>query len=219
MGNDGEWKILEKPAVGRTGTGRSVDQSASPTESEDEWKTIGDSDLVRATNSGDHVAFEELIRRHRPTRLNLIRKMLRGRCPDDHVEEVEQETQIKIFRGLRGFRQEAAFTTWQYRIVVNQVNDHVRKCDTKRLDISIEDFVDVLEANGMLTPEQQLLMKELLDLCENILDEEEMKLFKLWRDGATTVEMAVALETTPGSVRVRVFRMKHKLMAAIRKYT
>src|SRR5690349_5329276 len=129
MGNDGEWRILEQPTIGRSE--RSLRQSASPGESGDERKTIGDNDLVRTAKSGDNVAFAELIRRHRPTRLNLIRRMLAGRCPDDHVEEVEQETQIKIFKGFGGFRGEAAFTTWQHRIVVNQVNDHVRKCDTK----------------------------------------------------------------------------------------
>lgn len=41
--------------------------------------------------------------------------------------DVSQEVFVKVFRGIRSFREDARFTTWLYRIVVNACKDELRR--------------------------------------------------------------------------------------------
>src|SRR2546430_2546714 len=43
------------------------------------------------------------------------------------AEDVSQEAYLRVFRGLAGFRGDAQFETWLYRIVANAALTHLRK--------------------------------------------------------------------------------------------
>jgi len=76
-----------------------------------------DSDLVQASKAGDSAAFEELVARY-------DRKLFRTACHILHnpydAQDVVQDTFIKVFQNLGQFRADSKFSTWLYRIVVNQ---------------------------------------------------------------------------------------------------
>lgn len=76
-----------------------------------------DRDLLERARQGDAAAFDTLIRRHDKHLYRIARSVL----PDDHeAEDAVQETFIRAFTGLRGFRAEASLRTWLTRIVLNQ---------------------------------------------------------------------------------------------------
>jgi RNA polymerase sigma-70 factor (ECF subfamily) len=75
-----------------------------------------DHDLVRAFQSGDGTAFDELVLRHQDLVFNLCVGTLGSR---DEADDASQETFVKVFRALKGFRFASSFTTWLYRIAVN----------------------------------------------------------------------------------------------------
>jgi RNA polymerase sigma-70 factor, ECF subfamily len=70
---------------------------------------VDDSTLVARAASGDEAAFELLIRRH----TDAVWRMAITLLADSQVaEEAVQDTFIKAYRGLSGFRGEAAVRTW-----------------------------------------------------------------------------------------------------------
>jgi RNA polymerase sigma-70 factor (ECF subfamily) len=72
--------------------------------------------LIGRAQQGDTAAFGVLMTRHAPFVYNLA---LRTVGDPQEAEDMAQETFIRAWRTLPQFRQQARFTTWLYRIVVN----------------------------------------------------------------------------------------------------
>ena len=72
-----------------------------------------DASLVRASQRGDQEAFALLVRRYQRRIFNLSVRMLED---EGDANESTQEAFVAAWRGLPGFRGEASFPTWLYRI-------------------------------------------------------------------------------------------------------
>jgi RNA polymerase sigma-70 factor, ECF subfamily len=72
---------------------------------------------IVAAQHGDREAFKELYDRYRDRVYNLI---FYATGDELGAEDVLQIVFVKIYRGLPGFRFEASFATWIYRITVNE---------------------------------------------------------------------------------------------------
>lgn len=72
--------------------------------------------MVRA-QAGDRVAFEGLVRNNAD---RLYAVVLRFSTDESDAEEATQEAFVRAWRGLVGFRSDALFFTWLYRIGVNE---------------------------------------------------------------------------------------------------
>src|SRR5690606_28856669 len=83
----------------------------------------GDEALMLAYAGGDAGAFEQLYQRHR---LRLYRYLL-GQLRDGALaEELFQDVWQKVIAARAGWRPEASFATWLYRIAHNRLADHWR---------------------------------------------------------------------------------------------
>jgi RNA polymerase sigma-70 factor (ECF subfamily) len=81
-------------------------------------------ELLAACKRGDRLAFEELVRVTHRRVYSLAYRLVGDR---NEAEDVAQEAYLRIFRGLPGFREEAAFETWMHRIVANCAMTQLRK--------------------------------------------------------------------------------------------
>lgn len=75
-----------------------------------------DGSLVARFQEGDESAFDELVARHRRMVYRLAYRLVGSH---EDADDLSQEAFIRVYRGLPGFRGEAAFRTWVTRIVVN----------------------------------------------------------------------------------------------------
>src|SRR5207237_10033796 len=72
----------------------------------------------------DKEAFEELIRRHQHRVFAVAGGIVRRR---EDVEDIAQQVFVKAYFSLKRFGQRAAFSTWLYKITVNECWDMLRK--------------------------------------------------------------------------------------------
>ena len=79
--------------------------------------------------------FEQLIVRHQDTVFRMLARLTGER---EGLEDMAQETFIRLFRALPHFRGEAQLSTFLYRIVINVVNDEFRDRRKARLTSSID---------------------------------------------------------------------------------
>ena len=89
----------------------------------DEKSNRPDEELARLAADGDAAAFDEIYSRHRRFVYCLAVRMT-GNQAD--AEDLTQESFVSVLRRVGSFRGEASFTTWLYRLVINQVNMHFR---------------------------------------------------------------------------------------------
>ena len=85
-----------------------------------------DAALVKAFQAGNKASFDELVLRHKDRLFNLCFRFL-----GDYQEanDSAQEVFVKIYRSLKGFRLESAFSTWLYRIAVNTCKNKLKSSE------------------------------------------------------------------------------------------
>ena len=96
---------------------------------------LPDEELARLAAAGDATAFCEIHDRHR-RRVYSIALRMTGNAAD--AEDLTQESFLRLFLRIGSFRGEASFTTWLYRLVVNEVKMHFRY-RSKRPEVQTSD--------------------------------------------------------------------------------
>ncbi|MGH9791640.1 MAG: RNA polymerase sigma factor, partial [Candidatus Acidiferrales bacterium] len=86
--------------------------------------------LVRAAQAGDVSAYEGLVRRHQPRVFAVIGGILRR---SEDVEDVAQQVFLKVYLSLHRFDLRSSFSTWLYKVTVNECLDHLRKKKVRKL--------------------------------------------------------------------------------------
>ena len=93
-----------------------VSGTDNPTAADPMWASAEDRDLVTATLAGKREAFDVIVERHRRQIYQLCFRFV-GNHED--ASDLAQDVFVRAYRGLRGFKGNASFSTWLYRIGVN----------------------------------------------------------------------------------------------------
>jgi len=86
--------------------------------------TSTDEELVSLSMGGDVDSFNQLVLRWERPIYSLAYRVL-GR--EEDARDVTQETFLRAFRALPGFRRQAKFSSWLYRIALNLCRDWIRR--------------------------------------------------------------------------------------------
>ncbi len=112
--------------------------------------TWTDEELVARSIGGDAESFNELILRwERPIYALAYRTI--GR--EEDARDVCQETFLRAFRALPGFRGQAKFSSWLYRIALNLCRDWIRR-ERRAQVVQAPENVDLVELASALEPSE-----------------------------------------------------------------
>ncbi len=190
----------------------------------DERNSLTDSELVARAKSADGDAFSELVLRHESKIYGLCLKMLGN--PED-AEDCLQEVFMKAFEALPGFRQEAQFSTWLYRIAYNACLMRIRKkkLDTVSLDKPVDVGGDKIErdvADWTTDPRSAVMNEELNEVLAKHINELEPdnRIVFVLRDihGLSTDDTANVLGLTVPAVKSRLHRARLFLRKRLTDY-
>ncbi len=114
--------------------------------------TWTDEELVARSISGDNDSFNELILRwERPIYALAYRTI--GR--EEDARDVCQETFLRAFRALPGFRGQAKFSSWLYRIALNLCRDWVRR-ERRTPVVQPPEDMDLMELAAAREPSESI---------------------------------------------------------------
>jgi RNA polymerase sigma-70 factor (ECF subfamily) len=184
----------------------------------------GDS-LVREAQTGNQAAFAQLVHTYDQT---VLRLALRLTGSESDAQDIHQETFLRVYKKLDGFRFECSFATWIYRIVTNVCLDHLRRNQAREknggIEVSDDDFLDHLsDGRRGNNPEHQLLDQELnahiLRALERLTPRERLVFDLKHFQGLKLRSVSEILNASEGSVKTTFFRATRKLRFQLAKYT
>ena len=172
--------------------------------------TDDDRRRIVESQNGDHGAFEALIREHQRMIHSLCYRMS-GSLAD--AEDLAQETFIHAYQHLDAFRAEARFSSWLYRIAVNQCLNWQKR--RQRLDQLHKEWSEQdREPSGADTGRSQRIQEALLKLPPK----QRAAVIMTAYDGLTHAEAAAALGCSETTVSWRLFAARGKLKRLLKDY-
>ena len=105
-----------------------------------------ESQAISRAQQGDPIAFEWLYNRHKRRVYSLCVRMVGNRAK---AEELTQDTFLQVYRRIKTFRGDSAFSTWLHRIAVNVVLMTLRRERARVSEISLEAKSDSDDNSGL----------------------------------------------------------------------
>jgi len=173
--------------------------------------------IVRRAQRGDTEAYEELVRRHQRRIFAVASGILRQR---EEAEDVAQQVLLKAYISLPRFDLRSAFSTWLYKITVNECWDHLRRRKSRpqvlQSELS-EDQARKVEAlagdGGFTDPAERALQGDLVEGLLAQLTEQDRRILVLKEvEGLSVREVGDILNLNVNTVKVRLFRARAHLM-------
>jgi RNA polymerase sigma-70 factor (ECF subfamily) len=177
-----------------------------------------DSELVLSALAGNQRAYGKLMGRYRDSIFFMIQKMVNNR---NDAEDLTIEAFGKAFQNLSKYSVDYAFSTWLYRIAINNCIDFIRKkrLETFSLDAGIED-----DEGGKMNqniqsdtpdPEELYIKNQRILLMRGVIERLnpkyrrliELRYLKEYSYGEISKEMEIPL----GTVKAQLFRAKELL--------
>ena len=186
-----------------------------------------DSELVDRVRSRDRDAARELVERYQRRVLGVVIGMVRN--PDD-AREVVQETFVRAFRNIDGFKGDSSFYTWLYRIAVNQAID-LRRRESKRSTVEFDEGISVEDAafaplgqggqsgggNPFDAVRNRELGKKIFDAIESLTPDHRAVILLREIEGLSYEEISEALDCSLGTVMSRLHYARKKLQTRLKE--
>jgi RNA polymerase sigma factor (sigma-70 family) len=182
-------------------------------------KAMEDLDLIQSAVNGNQKSYAMLMDRYRNSIFHMMLKMVHNRAEAD---DLTMEAFGKAFHKLPNYVPRYAFSTWLFKIAVNNCIDHVRK---KKLPIvntgdaygnSDSDF-DILKylRSEAITPEDDMIRGERIDmmrvLLDRLSDKYRMMIELRFYEELSYEEIAQEMNIPLGTVKAQLFRAKELL--------
>jgi RNA polymerase sigma-70 factor (ECF subfamily) len=166
--------------------------------------------IARWKTSGDERAATELVQRHSAA----LARFASSCGADSDIDELVQDTFVRAFNSLDGFRGESSFRTWLFTIERRLLLDR-RRADKRRRDrVEVQEADAATEFDALdsvVADETQLRLRDAVER----LSPTQRQVFTLRvGEGLSYKEIAVAVGTTEGAARVHY----HNAMRTVKEF-
>jgi RNA polymerase sigma-70 factor, ECF subfamily len=186
-------------------------------------------DIARSGGREGERAFELLFIKYRKKLERMISRMVRD---EGAMQDIVQESFLKAWRALAGFRGDSQFYTWLYRIAINTAKKHL--VATRKNPVISESSLSaggddddnplaeaLMNGGGEVdTPEAAYAAQEIAAAVNEALDAlpEELRRALVLREmeGLSYEDISEAMDCPIGTVRSRIFRAREAISVRIK---
>ncbi|HVF89942.1 MAG TPA: sigma-70 family RNA polymerase sigma factor [Blastocatellia bacterium] len=182
--------------------------------------------LLERLRAEELAAFEEMVAHFERPVYSLCFRILGDA---EEARDAAQETFLKVYRGLKGFRGESGLKTWIYRIAINQAMNQQRwwrrrhRDETISLDLSRGDSEITIESSLRGTgasPEQMAISSErerrIMKALGEVKQEYRVALILREIEDLSYEEIAETLAISIGTVKSRIARGREELRRRVK---
>ncbi|MBW8060353.1 MAG: sigma-70 family RNA polymerase sigma factor [Solirubrobacterales bacterium] len=175
--------------------------------------------LVGRAQSGDRLAFEELVRRHAD---RLYAVILRFLADGREAEDVTQEAFLRAWRSIGRFKGRSQFFTWLYRIGLNEAKRRAARLPPPGKLTSLDEHPHVEAPDWREAPETRAAEGELRSVLESAVRalDPDYRAPLILRDveGLSTREAAEIMNLGEAAFKSRLHRARLAVREAIDDY-
>ena len=185
---------------------------------------MAEAELVRRAQTRDEAALRAIMQANNRRLYRLARGILRN---DSEAEDVVQETYVRAFTHLDGFRGEAGLSTWLSRIAINEALGRAR---TRKPSVELGAVPEAMleaqiipfpQSSAAGDPEKSMAQREIQLVVEHAVDElpEIFRMVFIARvmEGMTIEETSELLGVKPETVKTRLHRARTRLRENVEK--
>ena len=182
-----------------------------------------DYDLVQQAIAGNQRAYSILMDRYKDSIYYMLLKMVYNR---DDAEDLTIEAFGKAFSNLEKYTPEFAFSTWLYRVALNNSIDFIRKKKLRTLSLDDEDDrkTQHLSQNiktSLPDPEEKFIKDQRANILRDIIEKLNPKYRTLvelrYFDELSYEEISTKLNMPLGTVKATLFRARDLLYEVLKE--
>jgi len=160
---------------------------------------------------GDTQAFSVLVDRYKHMVYTLAVRMVGKK---EEAEEIAQDTFLKVYRSLSGFKGDSKFSTWIYKIAYNRSLDYIKKL--KRIPETglIEEYAEHNRENTAHSMHQLELddRKNIIKRAMKELPSDYAVILTLhYFEELSLKEISKVMEASPDTLKVKLYRARKRL--------
>ncbi|WGD50487.1 RNA polymerase sigma factor [Bradyrhizobium sp. CB1650] len=183
-----------------------------------------EAELIDRARARDEAALRLIMQANNRRLYRLARGILRS---DSEAEDVVQETYVRAFTHLDGFRGESGLSTWLSRIAINEAlgrargrKSHVEWGALPEATLNAE-IIQFPLSSALGDPEKSMAQREIQRVVEHAVDElpEAFRMVFIARvmEGMNVEETAELLGVKPETVKTRLHRARTMLRENVEK--
>ena len=163
-------------------------------------------ELVKLAKDGDSVAFENLVEQH----YLLVYKISYNWCKQKKMLKIlRKRFFVKLAKNIFNFKEESAFQTWLYRIVINTAKDYTKKQGKKTCE---GDEVQRRTTNNVwIISTRNLNGRQIHQMIECLPQKLKDTALLVFMEGMTHKEAAVVLDCAEKTISWRIHQVKKEL--------
>ncbi|MBW8713833.1 MAG: sigma-70 family RNA polymerase sigma factor [Acidobacteria bacterium] len=169
-----------------------------------------DEELVARSMGGDLDSFNQLVLRWERPIYALAYRVI-GR--EEDARDVAQETFLRAFRAIKGFKGQAKFSSWLYLITLNLCRDWIRR-ERRTPLVQAPEGVDVIELAGEGTPSETVeelvsrheIGRAVAKAMSQLPEEQRTAIILKEYHGLTFQEIADLLDCPLSTVKTRLYQ-------------
>ncbi len=157
---------------------------------------------------GKELNLDETLASYRPRIAGFISSMTHG---DVDIDDMVQETLIRISKGLENYREESSLSSWVFQVASNVVKDDFRSKASRRGQFNHWEVANFAEPEDNLT---QIVKRETRDCVRDgiasLPEKYRQTLVLFYMEGMSVKEIAASEGSSENSVKVRLHRARKR---------
>lgn len=181
-------------------------------------KNLTEHEIIESVKRGNHGDFALLVDLYKDRAFTLLKKMLKNEMD---AEEALQDSFLKAFNSLPGFRNESKFSTWFYRIVYNTaltiITNKKRKIQMEMS--SVDDHFDLGQEDNEIYSKAENSSEYLLSIVDKLPIRNALVIVLFYIDNLSLSEISNVLSISLVNAKVLLHRSRNELRELVIKHS
>lgn len=180
-------------------------------------KHLSDIEIIDSINRGNVSDYSLLVNRYKDRAFSLLRRLLKNEMD---AEEALQDSFLKAYNSLKGFRRDSQFSTWLYRIVYNTglsvISSQKRKIEQQMS--SIDGEFDLASQDDEVYSTADNARQYILKMVDKLPVRGALVVILFYMDGMSLSEISQVMGTSLVNTKVLLHRSRNALKDLLLKH-